>query len=85
MIRPTKHIDLSTCLISVVSVILSELRRTKSIPLEELDDVIQSRINTTARLNYIPALNLLFLLGSIDYDEKGDAIVYQGTGVGRTD
>jgi hypothetical protein len=77
MIRPTKHMDLNTCVISVVASILSELQQTKAIPLDELDESIQTRINDTARLNFIPALSLLFLLGRIDYDEEADAIVYQ--------
>ena len=77
MIRPTKHMDLNTCVLSVTAVILLELQRTKAIPLYELDETVQTQIDAYARINFIPALNLLFLLGIVDYDDKTDAIVYQ--------
>jgi hypothetical protein len=84
MIKPAKHMDVNTCVLSVAASILLELQRTTAIPLNELDETIQSRINSMARLNFIPALNLLFLLGGIDYDEEADAIVYQtGNAGGR--
>jgi len=82
MIRPAKHMALNTCVLSVVASILSELQRNKAIPLGELDETVQTRINSTARLNFLPALNLLFLLGSVDYDDDADAIVYQTSIVG---
>lgn len=82
MIRPAKHVDLNTCVLSVSAAILSELQRAKAIPLDELDEVIQTRIDATARFNFIPALNLLFLLGSVDYDQDSDAIVYQTGKIG---
>ena len=75
MIKPTKHMDLNTCVLSVAASILVELQRTKAIPLDELDEAIQARIDATAQLNFIPALNMLYLLGSIDYDTEADAIV----------
>ena len=77
MIRPAKHMDVNTCVLSVAASILSELQRTTAIPLDELDETIQTRISSIARLNFIPALNLLFLLGGIEYDDEADAIVYQ--------
>ncbi len=80
MIRPTKHMDLNICTLSIAASILSVLQQNNAIPLEELDETIQTRVGSKAQANFIPALNLLYLLGKVEYDDENDAIVYQ-TGV----
>jgi hypothetical protein len=68
--------DAKTSVLNIASEILHELQLTHVISLEELDEFIQSRIGESARLNFVPALNLLFLTGCLDYDENTDAILY---------
>jgi hypothetical protein len=68
--------DLKSCVLSVSSEILVELQKSQIISLEELDEVVQNRIGSIARLNFVPALSFLFLTGSLDYDESADAVVY---------
>ena len=76
MIRPTKHMDLKTSVLNIAAEILAELQRFHIISLEELDELIQSRINESARINFIPALSLLYLIGSIDYDSDADVVIF---------
>jgi hypothetical protein len=76
MIRPTKYMDLTVNILAIATEILSELERTHIVSLEELDAQIQARINEKARINFIPSLNLLYILGCLDYDSETDAVVY---------
>jgi hypothetical protein len=77
MIRPTKYLNLNTCVLRIAAQILLELRDARIIPLDELDATIRSQIGDTARFNFIPALSFLFLLGKLDYDDKADVVVSQ--------
>jgi len=52
-------------------------KKTRVVSLQELDEQIQARIDEKARINFIPALNFLFLLGCLDYDSNTDALYYQ--------
>ena len=47
----------------------------RALPLPELEERVLSEAGDDARLNLVPALNVLFLLGRIDYDDDADAIV----------
>jgi len=76
MIRPTKYMDPKTCVLNVSTEILDELLRVDAINLQELDGLIQTRVDEKARINFISAINFLYLLGCIDYDIESDAIYY---------
>ena len=76
MIRPTKYMDLKYNVISIAAEVLAELQRTHIVSLEELDLLVQSRIGEKARINFISALNFLFLIGSLDYDKDNDVVLY---------
>lgn len=76
MIRPTKYMDLKYNVISIAAEVLAELQRTHIVSLEELDLIVQARIDEKARINFIPALNFLFLTGCLDYDKDNDAVFY---------
>lgn len=65
-----------TCVLNVASELLAELMKTSVRTLQELDELVQTRIEEEARINFIPAINLLYLLGSINYDFETDAIYY---------
>ena len=76
MIRPTKYMDPKTSVLNVSAEILAELLKINAITLQELDSLIQTRINEKARINFIPAVSFLYLLGCLDYDIESDAIYY---------
>jgi hypothetical protein len=79
VIRPAKYLDLNTSVLRIAAEVLVQLQRTHAIPLAELDESLQSRIGEAVRLNFVPALNLLFLLGALDYDDDADALVRRQT------
>jgi hypothetical protein len=74
MIRPTKYLNLKTCLLNVASIILLELKQFHALRLAELEDKVRVSVADNARFNYIPALNFLFVAGIIDYDLETDSV-----------
>ena len=76
MIRPTKYMNLQTNLLSISAEILAELMKVNIISLQELDEVIQDRLGERVRTYFVPAINFLFLLGRVDYDNDSDAVFY---------
>lgn len=74
MIRPTKYLDLRTSVLSVSVVIIDALLRSQRVTITELDETVQTRVGTEGRTNFVPALSFLYLLGTIDYDLKLDAV-----------
>ncbi|NOJ54837.1 MULTISPECIES: ABC-three component system middle component 8 [Myxococcus] len=78
MIRPTKHSHPDR---TVVGVSLVLLRRLKTQRFEEYD-ALRKHVNKVVAgsdVLVLPALNLLFLLGLIEYRPKNDSIEYLGS------
>lgn len=71
--------NLRTSVLNIATEILSEMQKSHIISLNELDDLVQTRIANASRVNFVPALNLLFLIGCIDYDNETDAVLYLAT------
>jgi hypothetical protein len=78
LIRPTKYLDLNSCVLRVVAVILEELRKLPAISLNELESTVQSKAGENAKYNFLSALNFLYIIGKLDYDEESDAILNLG-------
>ncbi len=78
MLRATKYLDLKTCVLRLAAVALAHLSRAGALPLPELEERVLGEAGEDARVNLVPALNLLFVLGCVDYDEDADAIVLLG-------
>jgi len=76
MIRPTKYLDLNTCIVRIAAIVLSELQLSHMIPLSELATIVRSRAGDGARFNFLPALSFLFLVGKLDYDDNSDTILF---------
>ena len=76
MIRPTKYMRLSQCSLRVSAVLLGELQSLFALPLPDVEPLICTRLGDEARTNVSMALNLLFLLGLVDYQESSDSLVY---------
>jgi hypothetical protein len=84
MIKPTKYLNLTTCIVNVASLIIANLIKTKGIPLNELEETVIDQLGDDSKYNLLPALNMLFLTGSIDYDDSADVISYLYEGVIET-
>lgn len=74
MIRPTRYLDISTCVLRVSSIILTQLIQYQVIQLDELKQIVISKLGSDSRFNFTNALGLLYLIGKIDYDLDSDAI-----------
>ena len=74
MIRPTKYLDLRTAVVRLAAIVLEALQDEPVLPLRVLDERVQQEAGADARFNFYPALSLLFLLGTVEYDAKDDTI-----------
>lgn len=77
MLRPSKHSHPDQTVINAALILLVRLRSRR---LEEFDDLrahVKNAIKGGETL-YLPALNLLYLLGLVAYRPKTDSIEYVG-------
>lgn len=77
MLRPSKHSHPDR---TVVGISVRLLARLKARRLEDYDDLKRhvAKTVTGGDVLFLPALNLLYLLGLIDYRPKTNAIEYVG-------
>lgn len=75
MIRPSKHSNPDKTVIAVSVLILAELRKKRILDYQKLLVTVRKAVLGGDNL-FIPALNLLFLLGRIDYHPKTDSVEY---------
>jgi len=72
MIRLDKHSNLDYSVINISSFLLKNLAYKGETKYDELLNDVLTEIGERARLNYPYALNFLFLLGKIRYNELYD-------------
>jgi hypothetical protein len=77
MIRPTKHLDLNTCVLRASSLLLARLQRDRVV---KYDDMLASLrpLGDAGDVVFPSAVSLLFLLGRLDYRVQTDAFEYLG-------
>jgi hypothetical protein len=77
MLRPTKHSHPDRTVINASLLLLTQLRTRR---LEDYDSLRShaKRTITGGDVLFLPALNLLYLLGLVDYRPKTDAFEYVG-------
>ena len=79
MLQPTKHSKADQTVIAVSTQVLKRLRAKRVIDFDDLRSQVEKSTPGTGRL-FIPALNLLYLLGVLDYRPKTDSFEYVGKG-----
>ncbi len=77
MIRPNKHSHPDKTLVSASTVLLRRLRKKRSESFDELRQCLIKKESDAAGL-FLPAVNLLFMLGLIEYRKKNDTFEYIG-------
>jgi hypothetical protein len=77
MLRPTKHSHPDKTIINVALVLLVRLKSKRIADYSSLRDLAKKHVSGGDVL-FLPALNLLYLLGLIEYRPKTDAIEYAG-------
>lgn len=77
MLRPTKHSHPDRTVVNASLLLLSRLKGKR---LEEYDELKQytKKMIVGGEVLFLPALNLLFILGLIEYRPKTDAVEYVG-------
>ncbi|MCY0150703.1 hypothetical protein OEG84_24125 [Hoeflea sp. G2-23] len=78
-LTPKKHLNLDTSLLRVFSLVLKELQKRGVCEFEKLRGVVIRRVGADGELSFLPALDLLFLLGKAEYHLKNDTLEYKGT------
>jgi len=78
MIQPSKHAHPDKTLIAVTFTLLKQLRARRSAEFDELRQHLSKRNPETASL-FLPAMNLLFLLGLVVYRKHNDSFEYIGS------
>ena len=76
MIRPSKHLDLDRSVLRVSSEVLRTLRKHRIMKYDAVVGFIGRKVGDTGDVVVGPALNLLFLLGRIEYHAKNDTFEY---------
>ena len=79
MITPTKNLDLNVCPLRVAAALLGELRQFGMLPVDECESRVQAAVGDDARFTFLPALNILFLVGLIGYVSASDMIALSPT------
>ncbi|WP_343044978.1 ABC-three component system middle component 8 [Pseudarthrobacter oxydans] len=77
MLRPTKHSHPDKTVVAVAAILLKYLRSKRSVSFEDARARALGQDQSLASL-VIPALNLLYLFGLIEYRRKNDTLEYVG-------
>ncbi len=77
MLKPTKFSHPDKTVIAVATVILSELSKKRVMKYDKLFEQIKKTCEGTESL-FLPAVNLLYLLGAVAYRRKTDSFEYIG-------
>lgn len=76
MIRPGKHLNLDLCVLRIATIVLSHLQRHRVECFQKLLQKVRDTAGDDAEVWFIPALDLLFLLGRLNYLPQRDTVEY---------
>jgi len=76
MIRPDRHTNLDYSVINISSFVLKQLNSYYSITYDSLLEKVITNIGNEAKENFPYALNFLYLLGKIVYQQETDSFKY---------
>ncbi|CEP81960.1 hypothetical protein QJR30_01660 [Paraclostridium sordellii] len=74
MIKPTKFLNLESCVINVSKEIIIALDENESLKYSELQSKLKHKLKEGYEYNFIPALDFLFLLGKLKYSPNTDSL-----------
>jgi hypothetical protein len=79
MLRPNKHSNPDQTVIGVATLVVKRLGGAKVESFDSLEEYVEMKIKDGKYL-LLPALNLLYVLGVIDYHKKQDMFEFIGAG-----
>ena len=74
MLTARKHLDLNSSALRVSAIVLKELNKRGVMEMERLRGVVLKRVGVDGDIEFLPSLNLLFLLGRLQYHVKNDTV-----------
>ncbi len=77
MLKPTKFSHPDKTVIAVATVLLGEISKKRVMKYDELFNQLKKACEGVESL-FLPAINLLYLLGTIEYLKKIDSFEYIG-------
>ena len=77
MLRPSKHSHPDQTIVNVAMLLLKRLKGRRSEECDNLRKFARASVSGGDAL-YLPSLNLLYVLGLVDYRPKTDSIEYVG-------
>lgn len=77
MLRPSKHSHPDRTVLRVATLVIARLRKNRVQEFAELRKYVKASVPGGDVL-FLPGLNLLYLLGLVDYHPKTDAFEYRG-------
>jgi len=75
MIKPDRHTNPDYSVINISAFILKQIKAQNSIGYDKLLEKAIKELGTKCKENYPYALNFLFLLGKLDYQEQTDSFI----------
>lgn len=77
MLTPRKHMNLDVSVLRVSALMLREIKKRGVMEFEKLRSFVIRRVGQDGELAFLPALDLLYLLGKADFHLKNDTIEYK--------
>ena len=77
MLSPTKHLHPDKTVVCVATILLKRLKTKRVESFDDLLALARKRVRG-ANILFLPALNLLFILGLVEYRPKTDSFEYTG-------
>ena len=74
MIRPTKYLDLDSCVLNIAAHVLRKLSSSVVLTYDEVLRSVETTLTPRARTDFPLAIDFLFLLGRVNYDEGTDTL-----------
>lgn len=74
MIQPTKHMNLDTCVLHCAALVVEILQQESPLEYDSTLQRLRDGLSDNARFQFPYALNLLYLLGAVDYNLETDTL-----------
>jgi hypothetical protein len=75
VILPSKYLDLETSVLRLSAFILEQLGREAIVRVTDLAARVDEYTGGRGHFNFFPALNLLYLMGRLEFDEERDVVL----------
>lgn len=79
MLLPNKHSHPDRTVLAGATILLKELRKKRVVAFDDLAGSLAAKTGSSAEFLFLPAVNLLYILGLLEYLRAVDAFEYRGS------